>query len=152
MIRKSKITSLDELKRRKKEIRIESELAKKEFAHSIGTTKGNAGNFLLKNVALPAGGALAGLLVLVKLATSGSDKKMPVIKETRVIHEYPDGTPYKDGKAVRPHRKRSRTKTLTTIIGLVRVLIPIIQGVIGTVTTQKAKSAAKSAKRAAVRK
>ena len=151
MIRKSKITSLDELKRRKEEIRMESELAKREFAHTIGTTKDNAGNFLLKNVALPVGGAVAGLLVLLKLATSGSDKKMPVIKETRVIHEYPDGTPYKGGKAVRP-RKRSRTKTLTTIIGLVRVLIPIIQGVIGTVTTQKAKSAAKTAKRAAVRK
>ena len=156
MIRKSKITSLDELKRRKKEIRMESELAKREFAHTIGTTKGNAGNYLLKNVALPAGGALAGLLVLLKVATSGSDKKkMPVIKETRVIHEYPDGTPYKAAKTSGGRRrpaKRSRVKTLTTIIGLLRVVVPIIQGVIGTVTTQKAKNAAQTAKRAAKRK
>ncbi|WP_420458928.1 hypothetical protein [Neolewinella sp.] len=152
MIRKSKITSLDELKVRKKEIRMESELAKREFAHAIGTTKGNAGNFLLKNVALPAGGALAGLLVLIKLASSGSDKKMPVIKETRVIHEFPDGTPYEEKKGGRRHRKRSRAKTLTTIIGVARVLIPIIQGIIGTVTTQKAKNAAQTAKQAAARK
>ena len=132
---------------------MESELAKREFAHTIGTTKGNAGNYLLKNVALPAGGALAGLLVLLKVATSGSDKKkMPVIKETRVIHEYPDGTPYKAGKTGRRPAKRGRVKTLTTIIGLLRVVVPIIQGVIGTVTTQKAKNAAQTAKRAAKRK
>ena len=148
MIRKSKITSLDELKRRKKEIRMESTLAQREFAHSIGTTKGNAGNFLLKRVALPVGGALLGTMVLANLLSSGSDKKQPVIKETRVVHEHPDGSPYTGPRK----RKRSRAKTLTTIIGLVRVLVPIVQAIIGTVTTQKAKNAAQSAKRAAVRK
>ena len=151
MIRKSKITSLDELQRRKKEIRMESELAKREFAHTIGTTKGNAGNYLLKHVALPAGGALVGVMVLSSLLSSSSGKKMPVIKETRVVHEFPDGSPYRAGKNGRS-RKRSRAKTLTTIIGLARVLVPIVQAIIGTVTTQKAQNAAKSAKRAAVRK
>ncbi|CAH1001362.1 hypothetical protein LEM8419_02263 [Neolewinella maritima] len=151
MIRKSKITSLDELRRRKKEIRMEAELAKREFAHSIGTTKGNAGKFLLKNVALPAGGALVGILALVNLASGSASKKMPVVKETRVIHEYPDGKPYRGDKRAHPP-KRSRVKRLTTIIGLGRVLVPIVQAVIGTINSQKAKEAAQRAKRAAVRK
>ena len=149
MIRKSKITSLAELKRRKKEVRMESELAKREFAHAIGTTRGNATSYLLKRVAAPAGGALLGTMVLANLLSGSGKDKVPVIKETRVIHEHPDGTPYKAGAS--RGRKRSKAKTLTTIIGLFRVLIPIVQAIIGTITTQKAKKAANTAKRAAER-
>ncbi|MBB4079053.1 hypothetical protein GGR28_001670 [Lewinella aquimaris] len=148
MIRKSKINSLAELQQRKKQVRMETELAKREFAHSIGTTKGNAGSFLLKNVALPAGGAVVGMMVLSNLLSSKKGGT-PVIKETKVIHEYPDGRPY-DGK--KSPKRRNRAKTLTSIIGIGRLLIPIIQAVIGTVNTQQAKEAAHTAKRAAVRK
>ncbi|MGB3800775.1 MAG: hypothetical protein WA952_13250, partial [Lewinella sp.] len=116
MIRKSKIKTLDELQRRKKQVRMETELAKREFAHSIGTTRGNAGNFLLKKVAAPAGGAVVGLMFLNSILSSG--KKQPVIKETKVIHEYPDGTPYTPGK--RRPVKRSRLKTLTGLAGSLR--------------------------------
>ncbi|MCP9234537.1 hypothetical protein [Lewinella sp. JB7] len=147
MIRKSKITSLAELQQRKKQVRMETELAKREFAHSIGTTKGNAGNFLLKKVALPAGGAIVGLMVLSNLLSSGN-QKVPVVKETKVIHEYPDGRAYDGSKKSR----RNRAKTLTSIIGLGRLLIPIIQAIIGAVNTHQAKEAAHTAKRAAVRK
>ncbi len=147
MIKKSKITSLSELQQRKKQIRLEAEIAKREFAHAIGTTKGNAGNFLLKKVAMPAGGAVVGLIFLKNLL-SGSDKnKLPVIKETRVVHEYPDGKPY-PGKG----RKRSRTKRLASLVTMSKFLLPIIQAVIGALTTKEAKKAAHVAKRAAVRK
>jgi hypothetical protein len=147
MVPEPKITTLAELKRRKKQVRMETELAKREFAHSIGTTRTNVGNYLLKNVALPAGGAVAGLTLLSSLF-SGSRKRQPVIKETKVIHEYPDGRPYKAGKHP---RRRNRAKTLTTLIGIGRLLIPIVQAIIGSVHTNKAQSAAKKAKRAAVR-
>ena len=148
MIRKSKITSLQELRLRKKQVRMEAELAKREFAHSIGTTRGNATNFLLKKVAAPAGGAVVGLMVLNNLLRSS--KPEPVIKETKVIHEYPDGTPY-DGSRRRGYR-RSRIKTFTGIITSFRILIPVIQAVIGAFQTHKAKEAAKEAKTAAYQK
>ncbi len=146
MIKKAKITSLPELQKRKKEIRLEAEVAKREFAHTIGTTKGNASNFLLKKVAMPAGGAVVGLIFLKRLL-SANDSKTPVIKETRVVHEYPDGRPYK-GRG----KRRNRTKTLASLVTMSRFLLPIIQAVIGAMTTKKAKQAAKVAKRAAVRK
>ncbi len=147
MIRESKITTLKELKLRKKQVRMETELAKREFAHSIGTTRGNATNFLMKKVAAPAGGAIVGLMLLNSLLSS-SNKKQPVIKETKVIHEYPDGTPYK-GKT--PRRKRNRVKTITGLIGSLRVLIPVLQAVIGAFQTHKAKEAAQKAKTASPR-
>ena len=141
MIRESKITTLSELKRRKKQVRMETELAKREFAHSIGTTRGNASNFLLKKVAAPAGGAIVGLMFLNSVLSSGS--KQPVIKETKVIHEYPDGTPYTPGKR---HGRRSRLKRFTGLVGSLRVLIPVLQAVIGAFQTHKAKEAAQQAK------
>ncbi len=147
MIKKAKITSLSELKKRKKEIRLEAEVAKREFAHSIGTTKGNAGNFLVKKVALPAGGAVMGLLFLSSLFSTKDKNKIPVIKETRVIHEYPDGKPY-TGKG----RKKSRTRHFSTLIRMSRVLIPVIQAVVGAVMTKQAQEAAHDTKRGTVRK
>ncbi len=145
MIRKSSITSLAELKKRKKQVRMETELAKREFAHSIGTTREHTGQMLLKKVVLPVGGGILGIMVLRSLFSSSS--KTPVIKETRVIHEWPDGTPYKAGK--NPF-KRGTFRKLTALLGGLRVLMPIIQAVIGAVTTHKAQQAAQTAKRAAV--
>ena len=141
MIRESKITSLSELKRRKKQVRMETELAKREFAHSIGTTRGNATNFLLKKVAAPAGGAIVGLMFLNSLLSSNA--KQPVVKETRVIHEYPDGAPYVPGKR---RSRRTQLKRFTGLVGSLRVLIPVIQAVIGAFQTHKAKEAAQQAK------
>jgi hypothetical protein len=145
MVPEPKITTLADLQRRKKQVRMETELAKRELAHTLGTTRTNLGSYLLKGVARPAGGAVAGLAILSSLL-SGSNKQ-PVIKETKVIHEYPDGRPYKKGR--RP-RRRSRAKTLTTLIGIGRLLVPIIQAIIGSAQANRAKKAAKTAKRAAV--
>lgn len=148
MIKKGKITSLHELRLRKKQVRMEAELAKREFAHSIGTTRGNATNYLLKKVAAPAGGAVVGLMVLNNLLRTG--KSTPVVKETKVIHEYPDGSPF-DGKRIRG-RRRNRIKALTGLLTSVRILMPVIQAVIGAFQTHKAKEAAKQAKNAAYHK
>ncbi|PPK87558.1 hypothetical protein CLV84_0501 [Neolewinella xylanilytica] len=147
MIRESKIKTLGELQRRKKQVRMETELAKREFAHSIGTTRGNATNFLVKKVAAPAGGAVVGLMLLNSILSS-SNKKQQVIKETKVIHEYPDGTPYKEGRS---RSKRSRLKTFTGLVGSLRVVIPVLQAVIGAFQTHKAKEAAQRANASARR-
>lgn len=139
MIRKSKITSLSELKTRKKEVRMETELAKREFAHTIGTTKDNLGNFLLKKVALPVGGGLAGLVVLSKLFSSSKSRRPVIHKhQTKVIHEYPKHA---------SKSKRSRFRKFTSLIGVVRVLVPIVQAIIGAFQTHKAKEAAQAARR-----
>ena len=147
MIRKAKITSLAELKTRKKQVRMETELAKREFAHSVGTTRENTSQFLLKKVAMPVGGGLLGLFVLSSLFSSGN--KQPVIKETKVIHEWPDGTPYVEGKR---RNKRFGFKKFTALMGTLRVIMPILQAVIGAVSTHKAKEAAEQAKRASTRR
>lgn len=149
MIRKSKITSLAELQKRKKQVRMESELAKREFAHSVGTTRENTGQFLLKKVAVPVGGGILGLFVLSSLFSSGNSNKQPVIKETKVIHEWPDGTPYVPGKS---RNSRFGFKKFTALMGALRVLMPILQAVIGAVNTHKAKEAAETAKRASVQR
>ncbi|WP_116127641.1 hypothetical protein [Lewinella sp. IMCC34183] len=149
MIRKAKITTLAELKKRKKQVRMESELAKREFAHSIGTTRNNTTQFLLKKVAAPVGGGILGLMLLNSIFSS-SKSKIPVIKETKVIHEYPDGKPYVPGK--HRSRGRSRIKRITSLIGGLRVAMPIIQAVIGAITAHRANEAAQTAKHAAARK
>ena len=148
MIPKSKITSLSELKLRQKQVRMETDIAQRELTHTLGTTKGNATQTVLKKFVYPAAAGIVGLLFLASLGKN-KKKQLPVIKETRVIHEYPKGSilPAKQGKS-----RRSRWKKLTALIGILRVAMPIIQTVIGAFNSHKAKEAAQSAKRAAVRK
>ena len=52
-----KIESLEELRHAKRVLQLKQEVTKREFAHSLGTTRDNLGSFLVKNVALPIGGA-----------------------------------------------------------------------------------------------
>lgn len=118
---------------------METELAKRELAHTVGTTKDNLSNFLLKKVALPVGGGLAGLVVLSKLFSSSKSRRPVIHKhQTKVIHEYPKHA---------SKSKRSRFKKFTSLIGVVRVLVPIVQAVIGAFQTHKAKEAAQAARR-----
>lgn len=144
MIRKSKITSLAELKIRQKQIRMESKIAKREFAHSMGTSRENLGHFLLKKVALPIGGGIIGISLLSRLLSSNG-KQRPVVNETRVVHQYPDPKKHKKSKF-------GLWKTIPTLLTILRVAAPVVQAIIGAVHTHKAKEAAQTAKKAAVRK
>lgn len=56
---KNRITSLEALQQEKKKLRMEIELSKREFAHSLGSSRANLKNFMVTNVAIPAG--IAGL-------------------------------------------------------------------------------------------
>ncbi len=159
MVRNPNISSLSELRERKKELRMDMELSKREFAHSIGTNRSNVSNFLLKKVAAPVGGAGLALLFLNKvLSSSGSDKGRETIRETRVIHQYPDGKPVAAAenyaaRAAGPNgltrREKKKLFSIATIASLAKVVIPIIQAIIGTITAHKAEEHARQAKKAA---
>lgn len=150
MVRQPKITSLDELQHRKKELRMDLELTKRELAHSMGTSREHLGSFLVKRVAAPVGGAGVALFALSKIL-SGGGRDREIVRETRVVHQYPDGRPAPPGDRPSP-RRRKRAVTLSTLLGVGKLIVPIVQAIIGTVTAHRAEEHAKTAKRAAVRK
>lgn len=153
MIPKSKITSLSELKLRQKQVRMETSIAQRELTHTLGATRGNATKTILKKYVYPAAAGIVGLLFLASLGKDKKKNQLPVIKETRVIHEYPDGKAYPSKRGLFGNKTRtSRFKKLTALIGIFRVAMPIIQTVIGAFNSHKAKQAAQTASRAAVRK
>lgn len=70
---KNQITSLSALKEEKKKLRMEIELSKREFAHSLGSSRANLKEFLLKKVAIPAGVAGLGVAGVSKLMSSNEN-------------------------------------------------------------------------------
>lgn len=62
-----KITTLEELRRTRKELRMKHTVTKREIVHNFGTTTTNFKDFLLKRVALPVGGAAAAVYGISKL-------------------------------------------------------------------------------------
>lgn len=65
-----KITTLEELRTARKELRLKHQVTKREIVHNFGTTTTNAKDFFLKRVALPLGGAAAAAYGIGKLAGS----------------------------------------------------------------------------------
>lgn len=158
MVKKSPINSLQELQQRKKEVRLDLELAKREFAHTLGTSRSNLGSFLLKKVAAPVGGVGLGVIALNKLlsGSSGNHKGREIVRETRVIHQYPDGTPVGAERtapvrlsSAEARKNRRRGLTIGTLVGAAKLLIPVIQAIIGSISAHKAEQHAKEAKVAA---
>lgn len=72
---KNKIRSLESLKAEKKKLRMEMELSKREFAHSLGTSRANLKSFLFQNVAIPAGVAGLGVAGIKTFFNSYKDNK-----------------------------------------------------------------------------
>ena len=157
MVRKPKITSLAELQQRKKEVRLEMELAKREFAHSLGTSRENTSQFLLKNVAAPVGGGLAGLWLLGKIIPSRSGKTREVVRETKVVHEYPEGYAESIDRRSPAYRagirgeKKKKAFNISLLVGIAKLIIPVVQAVIGAVNSHKAADEAEEASHAAKR-
>ena len=73
------ISSYEELQQRKKELDLEVEVSRRELAHSLGTSRVNLNEFLLKKIALPIGGAVAAAWLVPKLFRS---------RKPDVIHKY----------------------------------------------------------------
>ena len=70
-----KITSLEELRHAKRVLQLKQEVTKREFAHSLGTTRDNLGNVLLKKVVLPVGGVLLAKKGISMAASNRSKNK-----------------------------------------------------------------------------
>lgn len=66
MSNNNEIKSLAGLKKRQRELVLEMEVSKRELAHSMGASRESLQDFLLKKVALPAGGTILGLYLLHK--------------------------------------------------------------------------------------
>lgn len=67
---KNTITSLAALREEKKKLKMEIELSKREFAHSLGSSRANLKDFLVQKVAIPAGIAGVGIAGVNKLMSS----------------------------------------------------------------------------------
>lgn len=70
-----KIESLEELRHAKRVLQLKQEVTKREFAHSLGTTRDNLGSFMIKNVALPLGGAILASKGIGKVLGQFSEKQ-----------------------------------------------------------------------------
>lgn len=70
---KNNITSLAALRQEKKKLRMEIELSKREFAHSLGSSRANLKDFLVQKVAIPAGVAGLGMVGVNKLMSGDED-------------------------------------------------------------------------------
>lgn len=80
------ISTFAELEERTREIELEVEVSQRELAHSLGTSRNDLNNFLLKRVALPIGGAIAGIWIFSKLRKRKSNKEV----ESTSIERSPD--------------------------------------------------------------
>lgn len=69
----TKIRTLAELQAEKTKLKLQMEVAKREFIHSFGTTKSQAKGFLVKKVALPASALGLATIGMSKLASSSSN-------------------------------------------------------------------------------
>ena len=68
-----KITTIEELRTARKELRLKHKVTKREIVHNFGATTTNAKDLLLKRIALPVGGAAAAVYGISKL-TGNSQK------------------------------------------------------------------------------
>lgn len=151
MTRKPKITNLRELEKRKKELRLESTLIRRELAHSMGTSRENFSTFLLKRVAIPVGGTGLALFVLNKILSAKRRHSREVIRETKIVHEYPEGYSEPIKKPERsevPETTRPRGPGMRNVIKLGRIVIPIVQAIIGAVNSHRAAQRTAAAKEA----
>jgi hypothetical protein len=70
---KNTITSLTALQEEKKKLKMEIELSKREFTHSLGSSRANLKDFLVQKVAIPTGIAGVGIAGLNKLMSSSDN-------------------------------------------------------------------------------
>ena len=104
MSKPANISTYDELELRKKELDLEVEVSQRELAHSLGTSRVNLNDFLLKKIALPIGGAVAGVWLLSKF-TGRKNRHTHTIHETKIVEKaQSDGDQAKNHYPVPPPR------------------------------------------------
>ncbi|NJC28405.1 hypothetical protein [Neolewinella antarctica] len=91
MSKSQNIHTFDELEKRKRELELEVEVSQRELAHSLGTSKVNLNDFLLKKVALPIGGAIVGVFMISKIF-GGKKRHTHEYHEKTIVKEVPSTT------------------------------------------------------------
>ena len=102
------ITTLEELRRTRKELSLKHRITKREIVHNFGTTTTNVKDLLLKRIALPVGGVAAAAYGISKLPGSRSE------------HD----TAYVNGQQVQLQRADDGNSTvvMTALLGIGRLL------------------------------
>ena len=106
------ISSLEELQERKKELDLEVEVSQRELAHTLGTSRVNLNDFLLKKVALPIGGAVAAAWLAPKIFRKRKPDVIHKYHEKEVVRppeEATDGDPARYHFPVPPPEDRDGT-------------------------------------------
>lgn len=125
MVKREDLNSLTALRKRRKAIKLEMELSKRELAHSLGVARTDLQDFLVKKVALPVGAAGMGLFVVSRLLSSQQKQKA----QTQVVHHYHDDKPR---PRPRQQRKPEEQSGSSTQIGkLLKQWWPILQAGLG---------------------
>ncbi|MEL7162455.1 MAG: hypothetical protein AAFN92_16975 [Bacteroidota bacterium] len=129
------ITSLNELKQRQRELDLEVEVSKREFSHSVGASRENLGDFLLKSVALPVGGLILGVYLTRKVLRSRPEPE--VIYEKEIVHEVAPPPPAPRAVATPPPRQ-SKPK-LENLMKFGRLAIPMAHAIYGVINKESNK-------------
>ena len=126
MSKPQNITTYEELEERKKELDLEVEASQRELAHSLGTSRVNLKDFLIKKVALPIGGAIAGVWLIGKFKKkprhTHSYHKETIIKsaddsQDKATNHYPVPPPRtkkENNKKFKPQRPQPAAAMATT--------------------------------------
>ena len=88
MSKPQNISSYEELEERKRELELEVEVSQRELAHSLGTSRVNLNDFIMKKIALPIGGAVAAVWLIGKMRGS-KPQHTHEYHETTIIKEVP---------------------------------------------------------------
>ncbi len=137
MIKQEAIRSLSSLRKRKKALKLEMEVAKRELAHNGGVMRTDLRSYLLKRVALPAAGVGLGVVVLVKAlsAAAGGRRREEEQQEQQARQSYPARREvvhhYESDASLDSTRRRRGDNTATDIGRLIKQWWPVIQTVLG---------------------
>ena len=96
MSKPQNISSYEELEERKRELELEVEVSQRELAHSLGTSRVNLNDFIMKKIALPIGGAVAAVWLIGKMRGS----------KPRHTHEYHEKTIIKEVPSKKKKKKQ----------------------------------------------
>lgn len=88
MVKRESLSSLQSLRKRKKELELEMELSKRELAHSMGIMRTDLKEYVLKRIVLPVSAAGVGLYAVSKLMSGGEEPDREVIYHEEEYHHH----------------------------------------------------------------
>lgn len=116
MVKRDAVKSLAELRQRKHEIELESEITKRELAHNLGTVRTDLQSYVVKRFALPVGGSALALFLLKKLILDKRSSRATTQAE--------------EGPALHATSSSEESSSID-IAKIIKIAVPIIQAGMG---------------------